>query len=83
AVRHETNMFFLETPSNPMSELADIEAVVRIAKAAHALFVVDNCFCSPELQQPLKLGADVVMHSATKFLAGQGRVLGGALVGSK
>ncbi|MDV2202609.1 O-succinylhomoserine sulfhydrylase [Burkholderia pseudomallei] len=83
AVRPETKMFFLETPSNPMTELADIEAVGRIAKAAHALFVVDNCFCSPVLQQPLKLGADVVMHSATKFLDGQGRVLGGALVGSK
>ncbi len=83
AVRPETKMFFLETPSNPLTELADIEAIGKIAKAANALFVVDNCFCSPVLQQPLKLGADVVMHSATKFLDGQGRVLGGALVGSK
>ncbi|CAG9195591.1 O-succinylhomoserine sulfhydrylase [Paraburkholderia sabiae] len=83
AVRPETKMFFLETPSNPLTEIADIEAISRIAKSADALFVVDNCFCSPALQQPLKLGADVVMHSATKFLDGQGRVLGGALVGSK
>jgi O-succinylhomoserine sulfhydrylase len=83
AVRPETKMFVLETPSNPLTEVADIEAVSQIAKAAGALFVVDNCFCSPALQQPLKSGADVVMHSATKFLDGQGRVLGGALVGSK
>jgi O-succinylhomoserine sulfhydrylase len=83
AVRPETKMFFLETPSNPLTEVSDIEAISKIAKGANALFVVDNCFCSPALQQPLKLGADVVMHSATKFLDGQGRVLGGALVGSK
>ena len=83
AVRPETKMFFLETPSNPLTEVSDIEAISKIAKAAGALFVVDNCFCSPALQQPLKFGADVVMHSATKFLDGQGRVLGGALVGSK
>jgi O-succinylhomoserine sulfhydrylase len=83
AVRPETKMFFLETPSNPLTEVADIEAIGKIAKSVGALFVVDNCFCSPALQQPLKLGADVVMHSATKFLDGQGRVLGGALVGSK
>ncbi|AYQ91394.1 O-succinylhomoserine sulfhydrylase [Burkholderia gladioli] len=83
AVRPETKMFFLETPSNPLTELADIAAISTVAKEAKALFVVDNCFCSPALQQPLKLGADVVMHSATKFLDGQGRVLGGALVGSK
>ncbi|SAL17342.1 O-succinylhomoserine sulfhydrylase [Caballeronia arvi] len=83
AVKPETKMFFLETPSNPLTEIADIEAIGRIAKQNGALFVVDNCFCSPALQQPLKLGADVVMHSATKFLDGQGRVLGGALVGTK
>jgi O-succinylhomoserine sulfhydrylase len=83
AVRPETKMFFLETPSNPLTEVSDIEAISKISKAAGALFVVDNCFCSPALQQPLKFGADVVMHSATKFLDGQGRVLGGALVGSK
>ncbi|WDD92690.1 O-succinylhomoserine sulfhydrylase [Burkholderia sp. FERM BP-3421] len=83
AVQPQTKLFFLETPSNPLTELADIEAIGAIAKGANALFVVDNCFCSPVLQQPLKLGADVVMHSATKFLDGQGRVLGGALVGSR
>lgn len=83
AVKPETKMFFLETPSNPLTEIADIEAIGKVAKAADAIFVVDNCFCSPALQQPLKFGADVVMHSATKFLDGQGRVLGGALVGSK
>ncbi|SAL02033.1 O-succinylhomoserine sulfhydrylase [Caballeronia calidae] len=83
AVKPETKMFFLETPSNPLTEIADIEAIGKVAKAANAIFVVDNCFCSPALQQPLKFGADVVMHSATKFLDGQGRVLGGALVGSK
>jgi O-succinylhomoserine sulfhydrylase len=83
AVKSETKLFFLETPSNPLTEIADIEAIGKIAKDVKALFVVDNCFCSPALQQPLRLGADVVMHSATKFLDGQGRVLGGALVGSK
>jgi len=83
AVRPETKLFFVETPSNPLTELADIEAIGKIAKAAGALFVVDNSFCSPAVQQPLKLGADVVMHSATKLIDGQGRVLGGALVGSK
>jgi O-succinylhomoserine sulfhydrylase len=83
AVRPETKMFFLETPSNPLTEVADIEAVGGIAREANALFVVDNCFCTPVLQRPLELGADVVVHSATKFLDGQGRVLGGALVGSK
>jgi len=82
AVRPETKMFFLETPSNPLTEVSDIAAISQVAKAAGALFVVDNCFCSPALQRPLELGADVVMHSATKFLDGQGRVLGGALVGS-
>jgi O-succinylhomoserine sulfhydrylase len=76
-------MFFLETPSNPLTEVADIAAIGQVAKAARALFVVDNCFCSPALQQPLKHGADVVVHSATKYLDGQGRVLGGALVGSR
>ncbi|WP_237576453.1 O-succinylhomoserine sulfhydrylase [Mycetohabitans sp. B8] len=83
AVAPTTRMFFLETPSNPLTEVSDIEAVSQIAKQAGALFVVDNCFCSPALQQPLKLGADVVMHSATKYLDGQGRVLGGALVGAR
>ena len=83
AVTPATKLFFLETPSNPLTEVSDIEAIGRIAKSAGALFVVDNCFCSPALQQPLKFGADVVMHSATKYLDGQGRVLGGALVGKR
>jgi O-succinylhomoserine sulfhydrylase len=83
AVRPETKLFFVETPSNPLTELCDIEAIGKIAKAAGALFVVDNSFCSPAVQQPLKLGADVVMHSATKLIDGQGRVLGGALVGTR
>jgi len=83
AVRPETKLFFVETPSNPLTELCDIEAIGKISKAVGALFVVDNSFCSPAVQQPLKLGADVVMHSATKLIDGQGRVLGGAIVGSR
>lgn len=81
AVRPNTRLFFLETPSNPLTELADIAAVADIAHAHDALLVVDNCFCSPALQQPLALGADLVVHSATKYLDGHGRVLGGAVVG--
>ncbi|MGI4858696.1 MAG: O-succinylhomoserine sulfhydrylase [Janthinobacterium lividum] len=83
AVRPETKLFFLETPSNPLTEVADIAGVAEIAHAAGLLFVVDNCFCSPALQRPLALGADVVVHSATKYIDGQGRVLGGAIVGSR
>ena len=82
AVRPNTKLFFLETPSNPLTELADIAAVADIAHEAGALLVVDNCFCSPALQQPLQLGADLVVHSATKYLDGHGRVLGGAVVGN-
>ncbi|MFK4751937.1 O-succinylhomoserine sulfhydrylase [Oceanobacter antarcticus] len=78
----ETRLFFLESPSNPMAEVADIEALARIAGAANALLVVDNCFCTPVIQQPLALGADLVVHSATKYIDGQGRCLGGAVVGS-
>lgn len=83
AVRPETKLFFLETPSNPLTELADIPAIAEIAHRHGALLAVDNCFCTPILQQPLKLGADLVVHSATKYIDGQGRVLGGAVVGSK
>ncbi|MDP3621213.1 MAG: O-succinylhomoserine sulfhydrylase [Polynucleobacter sp.] len=83
AVQPNTRMFYLETPSNPLTEIADIKAISKIAKKANALFVVDNCFCTPALQRPLELGADVVIHSATKYLDGQGRVLGGAIVGKK
>ena len=82
AVQPNTRMLFCETPSNPMSEVADLEALSAIARGADALFVVDNCFCTPVLQKPLQWGADIVVHSATKYLDGQGRCLGGAVVGS-
>jgi O-succinylhomoserine sulfhydrylase len=83
ALRSETKLFFLETPSNPLTEIADIAALVAVAHARNVLVAVDNCFCTPILQRPLDLGADLVVHSATKFLDGQGRVLGGAVAGSK
>lgn len=83
AIRPETKLFFLETPSNPLTEVADIAALAEIAHARGILVAVDNCFCTPALQRPLELGADLVVHSATKYLDGQGRVLGGAVVGSK
>lgn len=83
AIRPTTRLFFVETPSNPLTEVVDITAVAAVAHEAGALLAVDNCFCTPALQQPLKLGADVIVHSATKYLDGQGRVLGGAVVGSK
>lgn len=76
-----TKLLYLESPSNPLAELADIAALAEIAHAANALLVVDNCFCTPALQQPLKLGADIVIHSATKYIDGQGRCLGGAVAG--
>ncbi len=83
AVRPNTKLFFLETPSNPMTEVSDIPAIAEVAKKAGALLAVDNVFCTPILQKPLELGADLVIHSATKFLDGQGRVLGGAILGSR
>ncbi|MBR0566208.1 O-succinylhomoserine sulfhydrylase [Azoarcus sp. L1K30] len=83
AVRARTKLFFIETPSNPLTEVVDIAAVAEIAHEAGAILAVDNCFCSPVLQRPLELGADVVVHSATKYLDGQGRVLGGAVVGPR
>jgi O-succinylhomoserine sulfhydrylase len=83
AVRPRTRLFFIETPSNPLTEVVDIAAVAAIAREAGALLAVDNCFCTPALQRPLALGADVVVHSATKYLDGQGRVLGGAVAGAK
>lgn len=83
AVQNNTRLFYVETPSNPLTEVYDIAALAAVAKKAGALLVVDNCFCSPALQQPLALGADVVIHSATKYLDGQGRVLGGAVLGKK
>jgi len=83
AIRPETKMFFLETPSNPLTEIADISALTAIAHAKGILVAVDNCFCTPILQRPLEMGVDLVIHSATKFLDGQGRVLGGAVCGPK
>jgi O-succinylhomoserine sulfhydrylase len=83
AVTAKTAMFFLETPSNPLCELADIQLLADLAHSHNALLVVDNCFCTPVLQQPLSLGADIVIHSATKYLDGQGRCVGGAVVGNK
>ncbi|KAB2968895.1 O-succinylhomoserine sulfhydrylase [Zoogloea sp.] len=83
AITPKTRLIFVESPSNPLTELVDIAAVAAIAHEAGVLLAVDNCFCSPALQQPLKLGADLVIHSATKYLDGQGRVLGGAVCGSK
>lgn len=82
AIRPQTRLLFVETPSNPLTEVADIAALAQIAHGNDALLVVDNCFCSPALQQPLRQGADLVVHSATKFLDGHGRVLGGAVVGA-
>lgn len=81
-IRPQTKMLFLESPSNPLNDVADLAAIAGIAHNAGALFVVDNCFCTPALQQPLKLGADLVVHSATKYIDGQGRCMGGAVVGS-
>jgi len=83
AVRPDTKLLFAETPTNPLTEVCDIAALAAIAKKAGALLCVDNCFCSPALQQPIRLGADVVMHSGTKFLDGQGRVIAGALCGTE
>lgn len=83
AMTPATRMLYVETPSNPLTEVYDIGSLSDIAHKGNAILAVDNCFCSPALQQPLKLGADVVIHSATKFLDGQGRVLGGAVLGSK
>jgi O-succinylhomoserine sulfhydrylase len=83
AVRPTTRLLFLETPSNPLTEVADIAALAEVAKRAKAWLAVDNCFCTPALQRPLALGADLIIHSATKYLDGQGRVLGGAVVGRR
>jgi O-succinylhomoserine sulfhydrylase len=83
AIRPNTRLLFLETPSNPLLEVADIPRLAELAHARGCLLVVDNCLCTPALQQPLSLGADVVIHSATKYIDGQGRAMGGAVVGSK
>lgn len=83
AVRPNTRLFFLETPSNPLSVIADIRGIAAVAHEYGIVLAVDNCFCTPALQRPIELGADVVIHSATKYLDGQGRMVGGAVVGSK
>lgn len=82
ACKPNTKMFFVESPSNPLAELVDIAALAEVAHAHGAKLVVDNCFCTPVLQKPLALGADIVVHSATKFIDGQGRCLGGVVAGS-
>ncbi len=83
AVKPNTKLFFVESPSNPLTEVSDIRALADIAHESGAWLAVDNCFCSPALQKPLELGADIIIHSATKYLDGQGRVLGGAVLGSQ
>lgn len=83
ATTPKTKLFFAETPSNPLTEVCDIQALANIAHQANAYLVVDNCFCTPAIQKPLALGADIIIHSATKFIDGQGRCLGGAVLGSK
>jgi O-succinylhomoserine sulfhydrylase len=83
SIQPDTRLLFLETPSNPLVELVDIHALAEIAHEKDCLLVVDNCFCTPVLQKPLALGADLVIHSATKYLDGQGRCIGGAVVGNE
>ncbi len=83
AVQPNTRLLFAESPTNPLTEVCDIRALADIAHAAGALLAVDNCFCSPALQRPAEMGADLVMHSGTKYLDGQGRVIAGALCGSE
>lgn len=83
AIKPNTRLLYLETPSNPLTEIADIAALAKLAHSRNCLLVVDNCFCTPALQRPLDLGADVVIHSATKYLDGQGRAIGGAVIGTQ
>jgi O-succinylhomoserine sulfhydrylase len=83
AIRPNTKLLYLETPSNPLTTLTDVRGLAAIARERGVTLAVDNCFCSPALQRPLELGADVVIHSATKYIDGQGRVLGGAVVGGR
>lgn len=83
AIQDNTRLFFVETPSNPLSVIADIAALAQLARQRQILLAVDNCFCTPALQRPIELGADLVIHSATKYLDGQGRCVGGAVVGSE
>lgn len=81
AIKPNTKALFLETPSNPMTEIADLEAISTLSKKHDCLLIVDNCFCTPVLQKPIEQGADIIIHSATKFIDGQGRGIGGAVVG--
>jgi O-succinylhomoserine sulfhydrylase len=83
AVQPNTRLLFAETPSNPLTEVCDIQALADVAHAVGAWFAVDNCFCSPALQLPVKMGADIIIHSGTKYLDGQGRVVAGALCTTK
>jgi len=83
AIKPSTRLLFLETPSNPLTEVSDIAALSRLARRVGALLAVDNCFCTPALQRPIEMGADIVIHSATKYLDGQGRVMGGAVLGRR
>src|SRR5207237_4564017 len=83
AATPRTRLLFCETPSNPLTEIVDLDAFVGLGRELGALTVVDNCFCTPIMQRPLEFGADLVMHSATKYLDGQGRVLGGAVLGRR
>lgn len=83
AIRRNTRLLFLESPSNPLTEIADIERLAKLARKKKCRLIVDNCFCTPTLQRPLELGADLVIHSATKYLDGQGRCVGGAVVGGR
>ncbi len=83
ALRPRTKLLFAETPSNPVCEIADIAGLAKIARKAGALLAIDNCMCSPALQRPIAHGADLVVHSATKYIDGQGRVLGGAIAGRR
>ncbi len=83
AIQTNTKLLFVETPSNPLTEVCDIAAMAKLAHSKGALLVVDNCFCTPAIQLPIKLGADIIIHSATKYIDGQGRCLGGAVLGSK
>ncbi len=83
AIKPNTRFLFLETPSNPLTEIADISVLADIAHKHGCLLIVDNCFCTPVLQKPLELGADIVVHSATKYIDGQGRCVGGAVVANE
>ena len=83
AVKKNTKLFFVETPSNPLTEICDISALADLAHQSKSLLIVDNCFCTPAHQLPLQFGADIIIHSATKYLDGQGRCLGGAVLGTK